>query len=62
MAKKKKYVPKEKNGWDEDAAKKHVHVIKEKETALHEKYKKWWDKKKKAWKPGFNGHELEDKE
>jgi hypothetical protein len=57
MAKKKKYVPSKDDDWDEEEIKKHRLVIKDKEVAINKKYKRWWDTKKKKWKPGFDGHE-----
>jgi len=54
MAKKKKYKPKEHDGWDEGADREHRRTIDEKTKAIGEMYKKWWDKEKHGWKKGFN--------
>ena len=54
MAKKKKYTPKEDDDWDMEAAIEHRKIITEKEKAIKNKYKKWWDQKNKKWKEGFS--------
>ena len=50
MAKKKKYTPREDPDWDIEEAKEHLRIIREKEKAIGEKYKKFWDKKNGCWK------------
>ena len=34
----------------------HLKMINEKNKAIAEKYRKWWDKDKRTWKEGFKGH------
>jgi hypothetical protein len=34
----------------------HLKMINDKTKAISEKYKKWWDTEKRAWKKGFKGH------
>jgi hypothetical protein len=52
MAKKKKYIPKEDDDWDIEAAKEHARLIKEKEKQILAKYRKFWDAEKRCWKKG----------
>ena len=54
MAKKKKYVPREDDDWDVEEAKEHRQIIRAKEIAIKNKYKKWWDTDNKCWRKGFN--------
>ena len=54
MAKKKKYKPREDDDWDAEAEKEHIQIIREKERAVKEKYRKGWDQNNKCWKEGFN--------
>ena len=59
MAKKKKrYVPKENDGWNFESDKEHRRIITEKQKRIGEKYRKWWDKESNSWKKGTpqNGH------
>tara|TARA_Y100000310_G_C20383105_1_gene669109 strand:- start:151 stop:321 length:171 start_codon:yes stop_codon:yes gene_type:complete len=56
MAKKKKYIPREDNDWNEEEAKEHRQIIKDKERSITRKYKKWWDNSTGKWKEGFDGH------
>ena len=56
MAKKKKYVPKTDEDWNEQEARDHRKTIRAKEKAIIKKYKQWWDPKKGDWKEGFDGH------
>ena len=56
MAKKKKYVPRKDDDWNEEAAKEHKQVIREKEKNIKDRYNKWWDSDKRKWKEGFDGH------
>ena len=53
MVKKKKYVPKEEDGWDAEEDKEHRRMITEKQKKIAEKYKNWWDSKNHKWKDGF---------
>jgi len=55
MAKKKKYVPRKDDDWNIEEAEEHRRIIRARETAIRNKYKKWWDEDKKSWKEGFNG-------
>ena len=54
MAKKKNYSPREDPDWDEEEAKEHRRVIREKEKEIRNKYKKYWDTDTKNWRKGFN--------
>tara|TARA_R110002020_G_scaffold103752_3_gene243108 strand:- start:17073 stop:17252 length:180 start_codon:yes stop_codon:yes gene_type:complete len=56
LVEKKKYVPRKDDDWDADADREHRRVILEKSKAISEKYRTWWDSKKKSWKKGFTGH------
>tara|TARA_Y100000310_G_C19989748_1_gene493566 strand:- start:246 stop:437 length:192 start_codon:yes stop_codon:yes gene_type:complete len=57
MAKKKKYVAPKTNQKELDDFQEHCKLMNEKSKAISAKYKKWWDIKKKRWKPNFVGHE-----
>lgn len=50
MAKKKKYIPRKDEEWDMEEAKEHRRVIAEKEKAIGQRYKKFWDIKNGCWK------------
>ena len=56
MAKKKRYVPREDEDWNEEEAKEHRRVIREKEKQIQNKYKKGWDHELRQWKEGVDGH------
>lgn len=56
MAKKKRYVPREDEDWDEEEAKEHRQIIRTKEAAIKNKYKKWWNVETRTWEKGFKGH------
>ena len=53
MAKKKKYSPPD-DEWDFESDKEHRRIISEKQKEIGERYRKWWDKKRKKWKEGFS--------
>lgn len=60
VVKKKKYVPSTQSTQEEeDVQREQWRIIKEKEVAILAKYKKWWDVKKRTWKPGFDGHKID---
>tara|TARA_R110002051_G_scaffold32786_6_gene74001 strand:- start:6067 stop:6234 length:168 start_codon:yes stop_codon:yes gene_type:complete len=50
LAKKKKYTPRKDEDWDTEEAKEHRIIITEKEKAIGQKYRKFWDMKKGCWK------------
>ena len=56
--KKKKYIPKENDGWNFESDKEHRRVIAEKQKKIGEKYRKWWDKESNSLKKGTpqDGH------
>ena len=60
VSKKKKYVPGTQiTQEEEEAQREQWRIIREKEAALLAKYKKWWDFKKRTWKPRFDGHKID---
>jgi hypothetical protein len=60
VVKKKKYVANTQSTQEEEEAQREQwRIIKEKEAAILAKYKKWWDIKKRTWKPRFEGHKVD---
>ena len=56
MAKKKRFKKPETD--EEELAKfrEHIKMINEKTKQIVNKYRTWWDKDKRTWKEGFQGH------
>ena len=54
MAKKKNYVPRKDDDWNEEEAKEHRNIIRTKEKLIAKKYKQWWDSDNNKWRKEFN--------